>query len=78
LDGITYHNGVAMVADQHNDKVIVLHVDIYAEKPLSLVSEQRGYIMPHGVAISKVHDHMAVTMYGDNSVIIQPIPKATV
>eukprot|EP00978_Attheya_sp_CCMP212_P046508 scaffold395749_cov55-Attheya_sp.AAC.2 len=61
LDGISYHNGVAMVTDQLNAKVIlVVHVDIYAEKPASLVSVQHGYLMLHGVVISKVHDHMAI------------------
>ena len=73
LDGIDYHDGMAMVADQLNDKVVFLEVNPTARKrneTLKLVTQHRGYILPHGVAFSKFRDHFAVTTYGDNSVIV--------
>jgi len=75
FDGIAYHkqNATAIVADQLNDRVLVFKVDINADKPLSFVAEHHGYIMPHGVAISPMRNHVAVTAYGDNSVIVQPM-----
>ena len=75
FDGIAYHkqNGTAIVADQLNDRVLVFKVDVNADKPLSFVAEHHGYIMPHGVAISPMRNHVAVTAYGDNSVIVQPM-----
>ena len=74
FDGIAYKDGIAMVADQLNDRVLVFKVDVNADKPISFVAEHHGYIMPHGVAISAMRNHLAVTAYGDNSVIVQPIP----
>ena len=72
FDGISYHEGTAIVADQLNDRVVVFKVDVNADKPISFVVEHRGYVMPHGVAISTMKNHIAVTAYGDNSVIVQP------
>jgi hypothetical protein len=74
FDGIAYKDGITMVADQLNDRVLVFKVDVNADKPISFVAEHRGYTMPHGVAISATRNHLAVTAYGDNSVIVQPIP----
>ena len=77
LDGLDYHDGMAMVADQLNDRVLFFKVDPGAENPLKLVSQQRGFIMPHGVAFSRgFKDHVAVTTYGENSVIVQPVPAS--
>mmetsp|Transcript_21846 Transcript_21846/g.32411 ORF Transcript_21846/g.32411 Transcript_21846/m.32411 type:complete len:565 (+) Transcript_21846:76-1770(+) len=73
-DGVSYQNGIGVTADQANDRILYFHVDIDAEEPLGLISEERGYLMPHGVHFSKFQKHMAVTNYGDNSVIIQPTP----
>mmetsp|Transcript_6378 Transcript_6378/g.10763 ORF Transcript_6378/g.10763 Transcript_6378/m.10763 type:complete len:562 (-) Transcript_6378:226-1911(-) len=71
LDGIDYHDGMAMVVDQLNDKVVFLEVNPTAKnETLKLVSQHRGYILPHGVAFSKFRDHFAVTTYGDSSVIV--------
>jgi hypothetical protein len=71
LDGIDYHDGMAMFADQNNDKVLFLEVNPTAKnETLKLVSQHRGYILPHGVAFSKFRDHFAVTTYGDSSVIV--------
>ena len=72
LDGIDYHDGMAMIADQLNDRVLFFKVNPTAasNETLKLVSQYRGYIMPHGVAFSKSRDHFAVTTYGDNSVIV--------
>lgn len=72
LDGIDYHDGMAMVADQLNDRVMFFEVNPRAPRneTLKLVSQHRGYIMPHGVALSKSTDHFAVTTYGENSVIV--------
>jgi hypothetical protein len=53
-----------MVTDQLNDLTLTL----------SFVAEHNGYIMPHGVAISAMRNHLTVPAYGDNSVIVQPIP----
>ncbi|KAL7448758.1 hypothetical protein ACHAWC_000901 [Mediolabrus comicus] len=64
---------MAMVADQLNDKVVFLEVNPTARnrnETLKLVTQHRGYILPHGVAFSKFRDHFAVTTYGDSSVIV--------
>ena len=63
---------MAMVADQLNDRVMFFEVNPRAPRneTLKLVSQHRGYIMPHGVALSKSTDHFAVTTYGENSVIV--------
>lgn len=71
LDGIDYYDGMAMVADQLNDRVFFFEVNPTASnETLKLVLQHRGYILPHGVAFSKSRDHFAVTTYGDNSVIV--------
>lgn len=72
VDGISYHDGLAIVADQLNDKVLLLKIDLTdLQQPIQLISEKSGYLMPHGVALSKTH--MAVSCYGDNSVFIHNI-----
>ena len=73
-DAVSYQNGTGVLTDQVNDRIVYFHVDIDAEKPLGLISEERGYLMPHGVHFSNFQKHMAVTNYGDNSIIIQPTP----
>jgi hypothetical protein len=71
LAGVDYHDGMAIVADQLNDRVLFFEVNPRASnETLNLVSQHRGYILPHGVALSKSSDHFAVTTYGDNSVIV--------
>ena len=58
-DGVSYQNRIGVTTDQANDRILYFHVDIDAEKALGLISEERGYLMSN---------------YGDNSIIIQPIP----
>ena len=41
-----------------------------------LLGKKYGYLMPHGVFLLKDLDLMAVTNYGDNSVIVQPLSEA--
>ena len=78
FDGLDYRDGVAMVADQLNDKTLFFKVDPAADEPLKLAFQRHGYIMPHGVAFSRHRrDHMAVTSYGMNSVIVQPVPASS-
>ena len=68
---IDYYDGMAMVADQNNDRVLFFEVNPTASnETLKLVSQHRGYILPQGVAFSKSRDHFAVTSYRDNSVIV--------
>lgn len=71
LDGLSHHNHKLMSADQLNDRVLVFHIDIDSANPITFVGEQRGYLMPHGVALSKFSNLFAVASYGDNSVILQ-------
>ena len=78
FDGLDYRDGLAMVADQLNDKTLFFKVDPAADEPLKLTGQRHGYIMPHGVAFSRHRrDHMAVTSYGMNSVIVQPVPASS-
>ena len=80
VDGVAFdgepEDGVVAVADQFNDRVFIFQVNITANYPLRLVSKKNGYLMPHGVALSKALDLMAVTCYGDNSIHIQPLSIA--
>ena len=76
VDGLAYHDGIAIVADQFNDCVLIFNVNTNAKKPLALMGRKYGYLMPHGVFLSKDLDLMAVTIYGDNLVILQPLSKA--
>ena len=76
VDGLAYDNGIAIVADQYNDCVLIFDVNVNAKKPLTLRGRKYGYLMPHGVFLSKDLDLMAVTNYGDNSVIVQPLSEA--
>jgi hypothetical protein len=74
VDGISYHDGLAILADQLNDKVLFFRIDVNGPtQPIQFLSEKNGYLMPHGVALSKFQPHMAVTCYGDNSVYIQSV-----
>jgi hypothetical protein len=76
FDGVAYDNGIVIVADQHNDCVLIFDVNVNVKKPLTLRGRKYGYLMPHGVFLSKDLDLMAVTNYGDNSVILQPLSEA--
>lgn len=73
VDGIAFDDGVALVADQYNDRVVIFSVDITAKNALTFISEKTGYLMPHGLTMSKALDLVAVTCYGDNSIHIQPL-----
>ena len=73
VEGLTYDDGIAIVADQYNDCVLVFDVNVTAKTPLTLRGKHYGYLMPHGVFMSKALDLMAVSNYGDNSVIMQPL-----
>jgi hypothetical protein len=76
VDGLAYDDGIAILADQPNDCLLVFNVNMNTTKPLSLWGRKYGYLMPHGVYLSKDLDLMAVTNYGDNSVIVQPLSEA--
>ncbi len=76
VDGLAYDNGIAIVADQYKDCVLIFDVNVNAKKPLTLRGKKCGYLMPHGVFLSEDLGLMAVTNYGDNSVIMQPLSKA--
>ena len=76
VEGVAYHDGIAIVADQFNDCVLIFNVNTNAKKPLALMGRKYGYLLPHGVFLSKDLDLMAVTNYGDNSVILQPLSEA--
>ena len=73
VDDIAFDDGVALVSDQHNDRVVIFSVDITAKNALTFISEKTGYLMPHGLTMSKALDLVAVTCYGDNSIHIQPL-----
>jgi hypothetical protein len=75
FDGLSYDNGIAIVANHYNDCVLIFDVNVNAKKPLTLRGGEYGYPMPHGVFLSKDLDLMAVTNYGDNSVIMQPLSE---
>ena len=70
FDGVDYLDGMVMIADQLNDRVLFFEVNPTATETLKFKKQQRGYVMPHGVAFSKYRDHFAVTTYGQNSVIL--------
>ena len=74
--GLSYDNGIAIVADHYNDCVLIFDVYMNAKKALTLRGGKYRYPMPHGVFLSNNLDLMAVTNYGDNSVILQPLSEA--
>ena len=76
FDGLSYDNGIAIVANHYNDCVLIFDVNVNAKKPLTLRGKKYGYLMPHGVFLSEDLGLMAVTNYGDNSVIMQPLSEA--
>jgi hypothetical protein len=76
LDGMTYSpkRNMILVADQLNDCIQVIRFDRTAgamSGRLQLVGKRTGYIMPHGVSFSEDQNQIAVTCYGDNSVIVE-------
>jgi hypothetical protein len=76
INGLAYDNGIAIVADQYNDCVLIFDVNVNAKKPLTLRGGKYGYPMPHGIFLSKDLDLMAVMNYGNNSVIVRPLFEA--
>ena len=76
FDGLSYDNGIAIVANHYNDCVLIFDVNVNAKKPLTLRGGKYGHPMPHGVFLLKDLDPMAVMNYGDNSVIVQPLSEA--
>jgi hypothetical protein len=75
-DGLAYQDGLVVIADQFSDRVHRFHVNLSdTVEPIRRLSTIGGYHLPHGVAFSNYQRHMAVTCYGDNSVIIQKIPN---
>ena len=60
----------------NNDCVMIFSVNMNAKKSLTIRGKQYVYLLPHGVSLSKDVDLMALTNYGDNSVMMQPLSEA--
>lgn len=66
-DGCVYRDGRVYVTDQVGDSVIVLQVD---GDRLAYSHELSGYNFPHGVDMLPDPGLLAVTNYGDNTVVV--------
>ena len=50
-----------------NDKLVQVEI---SGTQMKLLQDIDGYMLPHGVALSKYNNHFSATCYGDNSVFI--------
>ena len=75
-EGLDYHNGLAISADQINDQHLFFHVDVNADKPIRYAGKFSGCTIPHGVGFHPEWDLLALTCYGDNSVWIHKLSHA--
>ena len=67
-EGLDYGKGLAIAADQLNDRHLLFHVDVNADKPLRHAGVFKGCHIAHGVGFDQDLDLLALTCYGDNSV----------
>jgi len=74
-DSISYKDGIAVMSDQYNDHVTLVLVDPTGTKNMTHIGILTGYHMNHGVALSHNRKYLAVTQYGDNSVILNRFPR---
>ena len=74
-DSISYEDGIVVMSDQYNDHVTVVAVDPSDRvQNMTHLGILTGYHMNHGVALAPNLEYLAVTQYGDNTVIINQFP----
>jgi hypothetical protein len=71
---MSYNNGVVVLSDQYLDQINFVGIDPTGIKSMKHIGVMTGYNMNHGVALSPNMESVAVTMYGDNSVIVNKFP----
>jgi hypothetical protein len=73
-DSMSYNNGIVVLSDQYLDQVNFVGIDPKGMNAIQHLGVLTGYHMNHGVALSPNMESVAVTQYGDNSVIINKFP----
>jgi|GEM_PF-1237633 len=73
MDCCRYSDGRIYANNQTRDSVLVFKLD---GNRLSLEREIGGYLFPHGIDLLHDANLLAVTNYGDNTVVLSPIPPA--
>jgi hypothetical protein len=66
FDNIINYKGVLYITDQYNNKVLMLNA-----QSLETKGELVDYDFPHGIDVN--YDMIAVTNYGNNSIVIKPL-----